>query len=147
MCQIINLAPNWSQNHLNIIKNWHYHPQRAVLVDARARAGCPGGLLRHRHVRLRRRTLHRAQGGGRSRVARCRGVEFWTCLVEIQGVPAGRGPWLGWLRFREFPRLVGRYCTLPTAQAGWWYIPNLSQPNQGPRPAGTPCTLVDNLTH
>ena len=57
----------------------------------------------------------------------------------IQGISADNG--LGWVDLD-----LG-------SSPGWWatilatYCANLSQPNQGPRPAGTPCTLVDNLTH
>ena len=32
--------------------------------------------------------------------------------------------------------------SLPTAQAGWWNIPNLSQPNQGTGPPESPCTIL-----
>ena len=31
---------------------------------------------------------------------------------------------------------------LPTAQAGWWNITNLSQPNPDPRPDETLCTIL-----
>ena len=31
--------------------------------------------------------------------------------VTLQGESGGRVPWLGLLRFGEFPRLVGRYCS------------------------------------
>ena len=57
-------------------------------------------------------------------------------LLKLQGVSSRLGPGLGLLRFGGSPRLVGRYCT---AQAGWWNIPNLSQPNPGPRRDETPC--------
>ena len=30
---------------------------------------------------------------------------------------------------------------LRTAQVGWWNIPNLSQPNPGPRPLAPPCSM------
>ena len=43
----------------------------------------------------------------------------WVGLTQIWGVPLAGG--------------------LPTAQAGWWIIPNLSQPNPDARPLGTPC--------
>ena len=39
---------------------------------------------------------------------------------ELQGVPCPRRPGLGWLRFGEFPRLVGCYCSylLPKQDGG-----------------------------
>ena len=42
-------------------------------------------------------------------------TEIWAALY-----PGGRVPWLGWLRFVEFPRLVGRYCNylLPKQNGG-----------------------------
>ena len=38
---------------------------------------------------------------------------------------------LGWLRFGEFPRLVGRYCSYlrPKQDGAWKQVPNQSQPN------------------
>ena len=50
--------------------------------------------------------------------------------VHIQGCPSPGEPGLGWVRFGEFSRLVGRFCSyLCTAWPGWWNIPNQSQLN------------------
>ena len=35
----------------------------------------------------------------------------YVCIYYLQGVPCPRRPGLGWLRFGEFPWLVGRYCS------------------------------------
>ena len=48
-------------------------------------------------------------------------------IQGVQGDSGGRMPWFGGLRFAEFPRLVGRYCS--------YLLPNtVYQPNQGTRP-------------
>ena len=36
--------------------------------------------------------------------------EKWQQHIRLQGGPSRFRPGLGWLRFGEFPRLVGRYC-------------------------------------
>ena len=49
----------------------------------------------------------------------------------IQGVPCPRGPGFGWLRS----------AAAAVQPNGLWNIPNLSQPNPGPRGDGSPCTV------
>ena len=47
---------------------------------------------------------------------------------------------LGMVDFdRDVPQAVGLYCSCSAAQARHWSIPNLSQPNPGPRGDGSPC--------
>ena len=57
----------------------------------------------------------------------------------IQGDPEGLGLGLVDLIW-GVPPAGGPLLQLLTAQAGWWNIPNLSQPNPGPRPSGSPCS-------
>ena len=46
--------------------------------------------------------------------ARICAEEFLKRVSEtVQGDSGGQVPWLGGLRFGEFPRLVGRYCSYP----------------------------------
>ena len=43
-----------------------------------------------------------------------------TWSIKLQGDTGGRAPWLGWLRYGEFPRLFGCYCSylLPKQDGG-----------------------------
>ena len=50
---------------------------------------------------------------------------------------------LGWVDLDLGSSLAGGLIQyLPTAQAGWWNIANLSQPNPDPRPDETLCTIL-----
>ena len=53
---------------------------------------------------------------------------------------------LGWVDYDSgVPLAGGPLLLLPTAEARWWNIPNLSQPNQGPRADVSPCRLKQRL--
>ena len=63
---------------------------------------------------------------------------------SVQGDPEGLGLGLVDLIW-GVPPAGGPLLQLLTAQAGWWNIPNLSQPNPGPRPSGSPCIFSPPL--
>ena len=56
----------------------------------------------------------------------------YLCLVDLD------------FAIREFPLAGGLLIHLPTAQAGWWDIPNLSQTNLGTRQPESPFRVLLN---
>ena len=63
---------------------------------------------------------------------------------HVQGGASPRGPGLGWVDDLdlEISQAGGPLLYLPTAQAGWWNIPSLSQPNLGLRADDSPCRFM-----
>ena len=72
---------------------------------------------------------------------------LWDTLHEKNhtfptGCPISSRTWVGLTQIFEVPQAGGLLMQLTTAQAGWWNISNMSQPNQGSRGDGTPCIEV-----
>ena len=70
-------------------------------------------------------------------------MEYRKDVFEVQYRVSHQVSDLGWVdlclrsSFGWWAASVATYC-----QAGWWNIPNPSQPNPGLRPADSPCTLL-----
>ena len=72
------------------------------------------------------------------RVRKYYAICFWTFHIILQGGASGQIE--GWVDLDlGVPLARGALKWLPTAQAGWWNIPNLTQHNPTNTAVGPPC--------